>query len=535
MLNGLPVGKFVVTLASREHVANVLKALDVEFCFSGIIVPGSRWDTTSKLGAYEVVRQRGGWKMEEMCIVGDDIRIDLLEACAAGYRCISVSGSAQGPDIERIESIYELETIVRKSLGTKNRKECKLMNEQIIQELHAGFSRTTEEIFSMNKWNELLRSGKQLRIKYGVDVTAPFLHIGHAVNLWMMRRLQDLGHKVVFLVGDFTTQIGDPTGKSKTRPVVPLEEIERNTALFIEQARMVLRFDDPNLLEIRKNSEWYNKMSLSEFLKLMSLVTHSRLVSRDMFQKRIAENADIYMHELVYPILQGYDSFMLGADLTIIGTDQLFNEMMGRFYQEKFGQKPQVIITTKITPGIDGISKQSKSLDNYIGLGHSPRDKFGRIMRLPDILIATYFRVYTEVADSEFREIDGKVQSNPLEAKKLLAMELLAMEIVKRYHGEEAARSEREWFDHTFSRRQVPADAPTIAVEAKQMPALEIVKQFFSGKKSNSELRRLFQQGGVTLNGRNVTNPLEQVEPSEGDTFQVGKRIWFRLHLKEKE
>lgn len=404
------------------------------------------------------------------------------------------------------------------------------MNEQIIKELHAGFSRTTEEVLSMNEWNELLRSGKQLRIKYGVDVTAPFLHIGHAVNLWMMKRLQDIGHKVVFLVGDFTTQIGDPTGKSKTRPVIPLEEIEQNTALFIEQARMVLRFDDSNLLEIRKNSEWYNKMSLSEFLKLMSLVTHSRLVSRDMFQKRIAENADIYMHELVYPILQGYDSFILGADLTIIGTDQLFNEIMGRFYQEKFGQKPQVIITTKITPGIDGVSKQSKSLDNYIGLGHSPRDKFGRIMRLPDILIATYFRVYTEVADSEFRGIDGKVQSNPLEAKKLLAME-----IVKRYHGEEAARSEREWFDHTFSRRQIPADAPMIAVEAKQTPALEIVKQFFSGKKSNAELRRLFQQGGVTLNGRNITNPLEQVEPAEDDTFQVGKRIWFRLHLREKK
>ena len=382
----------------------------------------------------------------------------------------------------------------------------------------------------MNEWDNLLRSDKQLRIKYGVDVTASFLHIGHAVNLWMMRRLQDLGHKVMFLVGDFTTQIGDPTGKNKTRPVISMEEIEQNTAQFIEQAKMVLRFGDPNLLEIRRNSEWYNKMVLSEFLKLMSFVTHSRLISRGMFQKRITESADIYMHELVYPILQGYDSFMLDSDLTIIGTDQLFNEMMGRYYQEKFGQRPQVILTTKITPGIDGIAKQSKSLDNYIGLGHSPRDKFGRTMRLPDTLISTYLRVYTEVSNSELQEFNAIVKSDPLEAKKFLAME-----IVKRYHGEETARSEREWFDHTFSRRQTPQDTPTITVETKALPTLEIVKQFFGGRKSNAEIRRIFQQGGVTINNRKVINPLEHIEPSEGDTFQVGKRVWFRLHLKEKE
>lgn len=531
MLDGLLAGKFIVTLSSRRHAVNVLKALGIEPCFSGVIVPGSEWNTVSKLDAYELIRRQGGWKSEEMCVVGDDIRIDLLEACTAGYRCISLSGSAQEPDIECIESIYGLESIVRKYQGeTNNGKENKLMTEKRIQEMHASFSRTTEGVFSMNELDELLRSGKQLRIKYGVDVTAPFLHIGHAVNLWMMRKLQDLGHKVVFLVGDFTTQIGDPTGKSKTRPVIPMEEIERNTAQFIEQAGMVLRFDNPNLLEIRRNSEWYNKMALSEFLKLMSLVTHSRLVSRDMFQKRIAENANIYMHELIYPILQGYDSFMLGADLTIIGTDQLFNEMMGRFYQEKFGQRPQVILTTKITPGIDGVAKQSKSLDNYIGLGHSPRDKFGRTMRLPDALIATYFRVYTEVAEAELQKVDAMVASDPLEAKKLLAME-----IVRRYHGEEAARAEREWFDHTFSRRQIPLDAPIVSVETKAVPALEIVKQFFGGRKSNTEIRQLFQQGGVTVNDCKVVNPLEQIEPSEGDTFQVGKRIWFRLHLKDAE
>jgi len=398
------------------------------------------------------------------------------------------------------------------------------------EQLLSGFARVTEEFFSLDEFRELFGQNRQLRIKYGVDVTAPYLHIGHAVNLWMMRKLQDLGHRVVFLVGDFTTQIGDPSGRNKTRPVIPLEEIERNAAEFIKQAKMVLRFDDPNLIEIRRNSEWYGTMSLSEFLNLMSLVTHSRLISRAMFQKRIAENVDIYTHELVYPILQGYDSFMLNSDLTIIGSDQLFNEMMGRFYQEKFGQRPQVIITTKITPGIDGVAKQSKSLDNYIGLGHSPRDKFGRIMRLPDNLISTYFKVYTEVSESDLQTIDSMVQPDPLEAKKRLAME-----IVQRYHGSQIARVEREWFDHAFSHRQIPVDAPEIVLVAKAIPALEVVKQFFAGGKSNAEVRRLFQQGGVTLNGEKITNPLKSSVPVEGDTFQIGKRVWFRVRIKRED
>ena len=395
------------------------------------------------------------------------------------------------------------------------------------ERLLSDFARTTEDFFSLEEFRELLRQNRQLRIKYGVDVTAPFLHIGHAVNLWMMRRLQDLGHKVIFLVGDFTTQIGDPTGRNKSRPVIPSEEIERNTAEFIEQAKMVLRFDDPNLLEVRRNSEWYNTMLLAEFLKLIAMVTHSRLISRNMFQKRIAEEADIYMHELVYPVLQGYDSFMLETDLTIIGTDQLFNEMMGRFYQERFGQKPQVIITTKITPGIDGGAKQSKSLDNYIGLGHSPRDKFGRTMRLPDSLILTYFRVYTEVSDLELTNFEAMVQTDPLEAKKRLAAE-----IVCRYHGDDVACEERQWFDQTFSMRQVPADCPELILEVKQIPAFGIVRQFFGGQKSNSAIRRLFEQGAVKMNGVKLESPADDLKPNDGDAFQIGKRVWFRVKIR---
>lgn len=410
---------------------------------------------------------------------------------------------------------------------SEKKKEDRSMKENSTESIQSAFARTTDEIFSLEEWKRILRSGEKLRIKYGVDVTAPYLHIGHAVNLWMMRLLQDHGHKVIFLIGDFTTQIGDPTGKSKIRPVISQQEIEHNAQEFIKQAKMVLRFDDPELLEIRRNSEWFERMPTGEFLKLLSLVTHSRLVSRDMFQKRLSEQVDIYMHEMVYPILQGYDSFVLKADLTIIGSDQLFNEMMGRFFQERFGQTPQVIITTKITPGLDGVAKQSKSLDNYIGLGHSPRDKFGRTMRLPDNLILMYFEVYTSVPESELQGLTDLVQKDPLEAKKKLAAE-----IVKRYHGDQAAKEERTWFDQTFSRRETPADIPDVVVDVQSVPAINVVQKFFGNQKSRSEMRRLFQQGAISRNNIKITNPTEQITLSNGDVFQVGKRVWFKVRLQ---
>ncbi|MFA6047802.1 MAG: tyrosine--tRNA ligase [Parcubacteria group bacterium] len=385
-------------------------------------------------------------------------------------------------------------------------------------------SRTTEEIFSLEELKKLLKSGRQLRIKYGIDVTAPTLHIGHAVNLWMMRKFQDLGHKVVFLIGDFTTQIGDPTGKNKTRPVIPKKEIKKNTLEFIEQAKMVLRFDDPNLLEIRRNSEWFDKMPTAEFLRLMSMVTHARLISRSMFQKRIENELDIYGHELVYPVLQGYDSVVLESDLTVIGSDQLFNEMLGRFYQEKFGQDPQVIITTKITPGIDGKEKQSKSLGNYIGLAHSPRDKFGRVMSIPDSLIVEYLKIYTEVPMEEISRIEDLVRTDPMSQKKFLASK-----IVERYHGKEVAKEEQKWFEKTFSARIVPSDIREITVK----PPTDVfmaVHESFGLEKSNSEIRRLFEQGAVSLNQEKVTDTKRPIK--DGDVLKIGKRMWFRVRLE---
>jgi len=389
-----------------------------------------------------------------------------------------------------------------------------------------SFARTTDEIFSLKEFEELLDSKKKIRIKYGVDVTSPFLHIGHAVNLWMMRELQDLGHKVIFLIGDFTTQIGDPTGRSNTRPIIPQAEIDANAEEFIRQAKMVLRFDDPNLLEVRRNSEWFSGYQLADFLKLLAMVTHARLISRDMFQRRIGNQEDIYMHEMIYPILQGYDSYVLESDLTIIGSDQLFNEMLGRFYQQKFGQTPQVIITTKITQGIDGKAKQSKSLDNYIGLGHSSRDKFGRCMKVPDDLIADYLKVYTKIPMDEIAGIEKEIGSDPMKWKKFLAEE-----IIKRYHDEASARSEREWFENTFSKKITPEDIPVLELEDSQWVAIDLLKKFFNDSKSNSDVRRLFKQGAVSINSEKIPEFGSKMEVATDDVVKVGKRIWFKIKI----
>ena len=394
------------------------------------------------------------------------------------------------------------------------------------KQLLESFSRTTDEIFSLNEFEELIDSKKKIRIKYGVDVTSPYLHIGHAVNLWMMRELQDLGHKVVFLIGDFTTQIGDPTGRNITRPIIPQSEIDKNAEEFIRQAKMVLRFDDSDLLEVRRNSEWFSKYQLSEFLKLLSMVTHSRLISRDMFQRRIKNQEDIYLHEMIYPILQGYDSYVLESDLTIIGSDQLFNEMLGRFYQQRFGQKPQVIITTKITQGIDGKAKQSKSMDNYIGLGHSSRDKFGRCMKVPDELIMDYLKIYTKVPKEEISIIEKEVANDPMKWKKFLAEE-----IIKRYHGEALAKSERAWFEDTFSKRITPEDIPVLEIDCSQWVAIDLVNKYFDDSKSNSEVRRLFQQGAVSVNSEKISSFDTKMEVVTGDVVKVGKRNWFKVKV----
>jgi tyrosyl-tRNA synthetase len=385
--------------------------------------------------------------------------------------------------------------------------------------------RTTDKIYSEAEFHKLLDSGKQLRIKYGVDVTAPFLHIGHAVNLWMMRWLQEQGHKVVFLIGDFTTKIGDPTGKSKTRKVIDHETISRNAEEFIKQVGQVL-LTDPEVFEVRRNGEWYDQMALGDFFKLLGRVTHGQLVQRDMFQKRITNGDPIHMHEFLYPLLQGWDSVELDSDLTIVGSDQLFNEMMGRTFQQQEGQKPQVIITTKITAGTDGKEKQSKSLGNYIALADTPRDKFGKIMKIPDDLIFPYFEVYTDaplLTIGSYREQMQFSGTNPMGIKKELAWYL-----VKRYHGKEVADQERQWFNDTFAKKQTPDDIPAVLVK-QDSTVLEVLKAC-QPEASVSHLRRLLKQGAVKVDGKKqADSKLNEPWDFSAEVIKIGKRNWFRI------
>lgn len=401
------------------------------------------------------------------------------------------------------------------------------INDKNIDAILFHFDRTADQYFSKEEFADKLRAGRPLRIKYGVDVRTPLLHIGHAVNLWLMRYLQEMGHKVVFVIGDFTTRIGDPDGRLETRPMMRQEDIANNIQTFLDQAKLVLRFDDPNLIEIRRNSEWYNKLSMSEFVDLTSLITHARLLSRDTFRARIAHNREIYVHETLYPILQGYDSLVVESDLAIIGSDQMFNESMGRLLQEKHGKEPQTIVTTKITPGIDGRGKQSKSEGNYIGLLHSPRDKFGRVMSIPDDLIDIYFRMYTDVPLHDIALISDLIESDPRSAKMRLAREIVA-----RYHGMGIAEAEGEWFEHTISKGMAPEIIPTLAIMGPHIDALDLVALARYGQ-SRSDSRRLIKQGGVELNGEKLKDPDQLLLVKTNDILKIGKRNWFRIEISK--
>jgi tyrosyl-tRNA synthetase len=385
------------------------------------------------------------------------------------------------------------------------------------------FARTTEEIYNLEELRERLESGRPLKIKYGVDVTAPFLHIGHAVNLWMMREMQEHGHIVQFLIGDFTTRVGDPTGKSKLRPVIPQDVIEANGQEFIRQVSAVL-LTDPKVFEVRRNSEWFGAMATHEFLQLLAMVTHSKLIARDMFQRRIQAGDEIYMHEMLYPVLQGYDSKMLDDDLTIVGTDQLFNELMGRFFQEKFDQRPQVVMTTKITPGTDGVEKQSKSLGNYIALADTARDKFGKVMSIPDGLIRSYFEVYTQVDLAELEPLKVPQIEEPMKWKKRLAREIVA-----RYHGQDVAAAEEDWFTTTFSKKTAPVDARVVAIAAP-ISWIELLRRELPDH-SAGELRRLVHEGAVRIDGEKIKREMERawVDWTGEGMVKVGKLLWFRL------
>ncbi|MEM6927594.1 MAG: tyrosine--tRNA ligase [Myxococcota bacterium] len=383
--------------------------------------------------------------------------------------------------------------------------------------------RYVNEIISQAELDEKVKTGKQLRVKFGVDCTAPFLHLGHAVNLWLMRHFQEAGHVVDLLLGVATTRIGDPTGRSEARPVLTDEEIEANAAAFVEQAGIVL-LTDPEHLVIRRNSEWFDKMNTAEFLSLASRFTVSRLESRNSFRNRTAAGQEVRAHELLYPILQAYDSVMLGSDLAPVGNDQLFNETMGREMQQRFDQPRQVVMTTKITMGLDGTHKQSKSRNNYVALVDTPTDKFGKVMTLPDEEIINWLVVYTDVPMARVAEIEAELKagSNPRDAKMFLARS-----VVERYHGAETGRAEEQNFVQIFSKGALPDDMPDLELSGDSSVIDALAKALPT--RSKSDLRRLVGQGGVKLEGEPLSDINAVPGWANGSVLKVGKRQWFRI------
>lgn len=386
------------------------------------------------------------------------------------------------------------------------------------------FTRGIEDIITREELEKLLKSGKKLRIKHGIDATSPDLHIGHAVSLWKLRALQEQGHKAVILLGNVTTRIGDPTGKLEVRPVLSPGVIEKNIKSIEAQIKKIL-LGGKDVLEIRRSSEWYGKMRVPEFLEILAYVTHARLIERDMFQQRIKSGTSIFTNEFIYPILQGYDSVMLKSDLTIIGSDQLFNEHLGRFLQEKFGQAPQAIVTVKILPGLDGGEKMSKSAGNYIGLLDSPQDKFGKAMRVLDKLIILYLRVYTDVPAVEIKKIEAELKAgqNPMEAKLFFAEEL-----VRRYHGKNVAEKEKERFLSLFSKKNLPEDAAKVKITEGRKDLVKLLVKIGLAE-SRAEARRLVKQKGIKINGVAADPGQKDVEVKRNMTVQAGKRRFVRL------
>src|SRR3989344_1763357 len=335
-----------------------------------------------------------------------------------------------------------------------------------------------------------------------------------------MREFQEQGHKVIFLIGDFTSRIGDPTGKSKARPMRTPEEIEQDAQTYIEQVTKIL-LDAPDVFEVRRNSEWYDRMKLHEFLQLCTHLTHARLIQRDMFQERIKKNNEIYMHEILYPILQGYDSYMLKSDLTIIGSDQLFNELLGRHFQSLYGQDPQVIMTTVITPGLDGKEKQSKSLGNFIAITDSPEDKFGKIMSLLDVLVITYYRVYTFVDPHQIDVYEQQLKkgTNPRDVKIQLAWDLVAL-----YHGDAVANKTKDRFIKLLSKKETSEDIPNAFAQNKEPIIDFLVRTKLAASKSSA--RRLIKNGAVESDGNKVQNIEETVKSG---ILRVGKKTFVRI------
>ena len=373
----------------------------------------------------------------------------------------------------------------------------------------------------------LLEADKALeRVKLGCDPSRPDLHLGHSVVLRKLRQFQDLGHQAILIVGDFTGMIGDPSGRSKTRPPLTLEETRRNGQTYFEQATTIL---SAKKIQMLYNSEWLGKMSFADVITLASRYTVARMLERDDFERRYRGGEPISVHELLYPLAQAMDSVAIQADIELGGTDQKFNLLVGRDIQREYGQEPQIAITMPILVGRDGVEKMSKSLDNYIGISEPPQEIFGKTMSIPDALIYSYFLLATDVSNQDLAHIKDQLARetvNPSHLKRQLGREL-----VRIYHSSEAAMAAEEEFDRMFKGRGEPDVIRefTLAIDTPTVGVIRLLTETRLAS-SNSEARRLIEQGGVTIDGNRITDPNAAIRLNRWVTVRVGKRNFLKVH-----
>ncbi|WP_028845736.1 tyrosine--tRNA ligase [Thermodesulfatator atlanticus] len=395
--------------------------------------------------------------------------------------------------------------------------------EEQLEYLKRGTVDIIEEKELLAKLKRSQETGTPLRIKAGFDPTAPDLHLGHTVLLRKMRHFQDLGHEVYFLIGDFTAMIGDPSGRSETRPPLTREQVLENAKTYAEQVFKIL---DEAKTKVVFNSEWMSKFNAEDFIRLCAKYTVARILEREDFKKRFETGRPIGIHELIYPLIQAYDSVALKADVELGGTDQLFNLLVGRDIQREYGQEPQVIITVPILEGLDGVQKMSKSLGNYVGITEPPQEMFGKIMSISDELMWRYYELLTDVPLEQiarWKEETAQGKINPKDLKMQLAKEIVA-----RYHSPRAAEKAAQEFEKVFAKGGVPDDMPEVKTEAKELYLPRFLKE--QGLvKSASEARRLISQGGIHLNGEKVSSEEISLDAGKEYVLRVGKKRFLKI------
>ena len=386
--------------------------------------------------------------------------------------------------------------------------------------------RGTDEILTEADLKKKLDSGKQLVIKAGFDPTAPDLHLGHTVLLNKLRHFQELGHKVIFLIGDFTGQIGDPSGKNKTRPTLDAKELAENSKTYQKQVFKILKKE---LTEVRFNSEWCNDLGASGLIQLASKYNVARMLERDDFNKRYNANQSIAVHEFLYPLIQGYDSVVLEADVECGGTDQKFNLLVGRELQRSYDQDPQVVLTVPILEGLDGTNKMSKSLNNYIGVDEAPDEMFGKIMSISDDLMWRWFELLSFISEKEIASLKNEMDAgkNPRDIKFILAEEL-----VNRFHADGDGEACKEAFLQRFQKGLMPEDIPGISIDidGDSIPLVNLLKNT-EMVASTSEAARLIKQGGVKIDSKKIEDPKLEIKKGSEAIYQVGKRKFLKIKV----